>query len=454
MTTSPHLLSHSTSPDIGIEFAECKPLHASQLTDEYRNSRHYREGAFSSSSWMDASADIDMYGWVADSSHLSVTSVQSRSTPPNSPNQSPVPDCIWPPSPFFGPEIRVLTAPDEFELLLQTAISWGFDEIPPRLIMFIHNATPNIRTVIHNLISGNAIYANSPYGQQIADAIAHTNTNTNTPPVTSGDDMPLEIITRDDKGTPPKDKKEINESEYKPDISTGMSTADTPGANSPLVFSRSAAVRLTLLSISRGTLDPQFNPHGFWPSETQLFCVAAIDADRYDYFNQLWTEYSMSFDRSNVRNICIRAVQHACPSEYIARILASERDRVYVANDAYLWATVAARGNVDNVSRTPPDMVPLSCAAAAKAGNVECLRLLTDMVRYNRTEIMSCGTVCAAAASGNHQECLALALSLGWTMDAQTSLAAAAHGHLVCLQYAIVMGCPWHEDAMLRAAQV
>lgn len=404
------------SYNVGREFTYYRPLNTSKLTDEYRKSRHFRDCAFVASDHMNASTDIDMYGWVADSQS---SPVQSQDTPDP-------PDSIWPMTPFFGPEHTVLASIDEFEQLLQTAISWEFDETPCRLIAFMRNASPDEKVDVRNLISSNPLYANSKHGRHFTyEPLASADKG--------NDDTSLVTSTRDTDNDP---------------------DCTISGDNLPLDFNftRSTAVRLILADISGGTLDLQLNTRGFWPSEVQLFCVAAIDADRYDYFDLLWTTYSTSFDRSNVRNVCVRAVQQSRRSEYATRILAAERDRAYVASDVYLWAVAAAQGNLDIVKRTPTDMVPLSCAAAAKAGNIEGVCILTKLIRYNRTEIMSSGTVCAAAAGGGHQECMETCLTLGWTMDAQTSLAAAANGHLNCLQYAVDMGCKWHEDAVLQAA--
>lgn len=453
--------STSTSPDIGVEFRpsgggssekkgdQSSLIHTSKLPEEYRNSRYFRENAYCSTNWLNASTDIDMYGWVADSSVLSITTQLSTSSGSAEATNTETLDYILPPNALFELDPIVITTVHEFEGLLQNAILWGFDAVPPRLVAFVRASTPETRTEVRTMLLGNTMYFDSIYGKHVLQVLESGDLDL---PSYSAADSPSRPFVR----TEPRDKNHGDAVPGNP-IHGDRSFGD--GEPSYSNTERDLGKVQTLLSaISQGTFDVQTKFSGFWPGEMQILCVMAIDVNRFDYFHSMWTNYSASFDRANVRDICVRAVQRTCSPQFIALVLASDKIRDYIMDDAYLWAVAASQGNLEIVGLVPFSVAALSCAAAAKAGNAECMRILTDKLRDNESRsvhanTLSSGTVCAAAASGGHQKCMELAIELGWAMDAQTSLSAASGGHLGCLQYAVLNGCPWHEDALLLSAK-
>lgn len=83
---------------------------------------------------------------------------------------------------------------------------------------------------------------------------------------------------------------------------------------------------------------------------------------------------------------------------------------------------------------------------AARAGRLDVLKELCE------AKVEVGGTsVCDAAAAGGHLSCLQYAHELGFGWDAKTTAAAAAGGHIECLDYLYRSGCPWNEKATTTA---
>jgi len=82
-----------------------------------------------------------------------------------------------------------------------------------------------------------------------------------------------------------------------------------------------------------------------------------------------------------------------------------------------------------------------TCALAARAGSLDCLRFLHETVGCAWDKWTP-----AYAASRGQLECLAYAHEMGCPWDEDTCRWAAAGGHLACLEYAHTGGCPWGAD--------
>ena len=88
-----------------------------------------------------------------------------------------------------------------------------------------------------------------------------------------------------------------------------------------------------------------------------------------------------------------------------------------------------------------------TCAAAARGGNLECLKYLHEHgCAWDKS-------ACEAAAQGDHLECLKYLHANGCTCDESACLAAAEGGHLECLKYLHEHGYPWSEWVSLAAAE-
>ena len=87
-----------------------------------------------------------------------------------------------------------------------------------------------------------------------------------------------------------------------------------------------------------------------------------------------------------------------------------------------------------------------TCAAAARGGNLECLKYLHEH-GYPWSEWVS-----LAAAEGGHLECLKYLHEHGCVWDESACEAAARGGDLECLKYLHEHGCPCDESACEAAA--
>ena len=87
-----------------------------------------------------------------------------------------------------------------------------------------------------------------------------------------------------------------------------------------------------------------------------------------------------------------------------------------------------------------------TCAAAARGGNLECLKYLHEH-GYPWSEWVS-----LAAAEGGHLECLKYLHEHGCVWNKKTCRAAARGGDLECLKYLHEHGCAWDKSACEAAA--
>ena len=87
-----------------------------------------------------------------------------------------------------------------------------------------------------------------------------------------------------------------------------------------------------------------------------------------------------------------------------------------------------------------------TCAAAARGGNLECLKYLHEHgCAWDKS-------ACSAAAGRGHLECLKYLHEHGCAWSEWVSLAAAEGGHLECLKYLHEHGCPGNKRASEAAA--
>ena len=87
------------------------------------------------------------------------------------------------------------------------------------------------------------------------------------------------------------------------------------------------------------------------------------------------------------------------------------------------------------------------CVVAALHGHVNCMQYL---------HLHGCpliAEVCKTAAEFGHLACLRYARSNGCMWDSDTCCYAAMNGHLECLEYAHENGCPWDKDTCSYAAE-
>lgn len=83
---------------------------------------------------------------------------------------------------------------------------------------------------------------------------------------------------------------------------------------------------------------------------------------------------------------------------------------------------------------------------AARSGRLDILKDLCAA----RAKVDGTG-ICDAAAAGGHLPCLQYAHESGFDWGVGTTRAAAAGGHLNCLDYLFRSGCPWNEKAITAA---
>lgn len=108
---------------------------------------------------------------------------------------------------------------------------------------------------------------------------------------------------------------------------------------------------------------------------------------------------------------------------------------------------VAAKENARKSGLPPPVWGSEIAAAAAARGHLECLQVATQ------NECALDGSVCAEAAGRGHLSCLAFLHSTGYGgWDEDTPRAAAAWGHTECLAFALAHGCAWNPRLVCIAA--
>jgi hypothetical protein len=87
-----------------------------------------------------------------------------------------------------------------------------------------------------------------------------------------------------------------------------------------------------------------------------------------------------------------------------------------------------------------------TCAAAARGGNLECLKYLHEHgCAWDKS-------ACSAAAGRGHLECLKYLHEHGCAWDKSACSAAARGGHSECLKYLHTHGCPGNKRASEAAA--
>ena len=88
----------------------------------------------------------------------------------------------------------------------------------------------------------------------------------------------------------------------------------------------------------------------------------------------------------------------------------------------------------------------LTCSAAARGGNLECLKYAHENgYEWDKN-------TCAAAAANGHLECLIYARENNCPWDKYTCTYAAKGGHIACLRYAHENECPWDKKTCAAAA--
>lgn len=293
----------------------------------------------------------------------------------------------------FWPCDAAVASTDEYLALLRTAVWWQFDRTPERILQFYRSASFRTGQRLRSAVASNAALCDHVFDPPLFGTPESRASGTLTP-----DDL-LRLIDHDDPVPP------------------------------------------TLsLSLTR-----------FWPYEIASLCKLAVSLDRLHWFTALCATELPGPQIDTVFLYSLSSGHEPYALHFLA--LAHPANRAYLVSTEYLWAATASVVAADEiVAKTPEPFLETAWVSAAKARHISHLRVLHQRDPAIHLHPRVPGAVCASAAEGGDTECLAFVSGVGWELTAQTTLCAAAKGHLACLELAVSLGCPWHKHAVLQAA--